>query len=558
MGPTHTRYLAATAVVGAAILVLATGCAEEYDFERKDYQRESLGDVLHGVWLKDAKRAPEHSEAKTALLKREEADFVRAVNTLAPTDQLREVDLYLRKSIPSTRSGLVPSLTRKLRNSLQMATRDEALLRAMVPDRRRLPVDAYVSPDIRPNLPHYLLQYGDIRGVSTTMVDAMLGADGVDAHGRSASRESTEFRRAQRLLATSLASTESSSDEAGSASAMSLEAILLTEDGRFQVDGRQTSLPAVRYDKRGYPRVRLSSDGTPIALFVDQNGDGLADVDNQGQFLLEGGQSAEQIRPFTRDGSLEAFERDALGRAKTSGEFVFDYLDLAHTGADFLIRQTARLHEREVLWKLADGLPALLGVRTTHSDDHGEYRGYAAEQPLTDLLEAAGLAVPGLTADTRESLEALFALDNLPGIARMLARLIDTTGPETAELIDAIRSVQTTIDQHPDAQLADNSTIGYDLLPILEEIAANRQLWTDVLASMREPIFARFGEPLATMFRYADKTTVPSANGAYESCFQQCKTTYESRATDKHPHGIGTVGRYECIQQCPTDELFSR
>jgi len=542
MGPMPTRYLAATVALGAAVLAGSSGCSKEYDFERNDYRRESLGDELHAIWLKDARRAPENAEAKTTLLEREKQPFVRSINTLAPADQLREVDLYFRNTVPSTRSGLMPSLTRKLRRSLQMATRDDRLLEAMVSRDVEPPADAYLSPRIRPNLPHHLLQYDDLRGATTTLGDAMLGADGLDAHGQPASGEPTAFLDAQRLAADALADTRApDQSESVSTAAASLRDVLLVEDGRFQLEDRQTSLPAVRFDSRGYPRVRRTPEGDPIHPFVDDDDDGLADVDSQGRFLLDGRQSARRVEPFTDEGTGNLFPRDDSGRAHKSGDPVFEYIDLAHTGADFLIRQTARLHENDVLWNLLDGLPELLGERTSRSDEFGDYRGYDGRQPLIDFLDAGA---------------HMFALDELPGIARSLAEFIDRSRPELAELIHALRYAKGVIDRHPNARLADYSTIGYDLLPLLEEISADPDLWSDVMAALREPIFQRFGEPLATMVQYADKRTVPDPEGAYEQCFQQCRSIYEARATDRHPNGIGTVGRYECIEDCPTDELF--
>ena len=539
MGLFRTRHLAVSTVFA---LLATTACGEPYDFERKDYERESLGDELHAIWLKDARRAPENAEARVELLQREEDDFVRAVNTLAPPDELEQVDHYMRNTVPLTRSGVLPSLTRKLRLSLEMATADDRLLQAMVSDGDHLGAEAYLAPGARPNLPHYLLQYDDLRRVTTTLGDAMLEADGVDPHGKPVPDESTTFRDAQLIVADSLSEAEDP-DQSRTVSTVAtfLRDVLLVEDGRFHAPDRQSTLPAVAFDDRGYPLVRRDRDGEPIRPFVDDDGDGLADVNEQGQFVIEGGQPSAQIRPFAPDDSADAFQRDPFGRAKKGEDFVFSYLDLAKTGAGFLTRQTARLHEREVLWNILDGLPELLGERTPHTDDYGQFDGYAGQQPVIDFLDSAA---------------HLAAVDELPSIADSLARFIDRSEPELARLIDALDHAKTVIDRHPGAELADYSTIGYDLLPILAEIADDPDLWSDVMAAMREPIFPRFGEPLAKMLTYADRQTVPAKDGPYNRCFHACKEKYESRETEAHPHGIGTVGRYECILECPTDELF--
>jgi hypothetical protein len=79
-----------------------------------------------------------------------------------------------------------------------------------------------------------------------------------------------------------------------------------------------------------------------------------------------------------------------------------------------------------------------------------------------------------------------------------------------------------------------------------------------VLKALRQPVFAEMGKPFATMLRYADKETVPEKGGPYETCVQKCKNEQQGNSSEYHYRGIGTMERFQCIRDCPTDELFSK
>lgn len=539
MGSRRPRSAAAcllVLLVAAAASLVA--CNSPYDFERKEYQRESLGQELFDIWRREADRSPTKSEARTAMLDREHDPFVRGVNTVAPPDRLENFDHYLRNARGPMESGLLPSFSRKLETSLRSAAADEQLAEGLAAD-RRLSARYYMGAGYEPNLIGHLLEYDEMQGLITEAGDVLLDADGLDARGQRVSDESRAFFELQRGLADGLREFDTGDDESAQIEPRN---ILLREDGRFQIDGRNTSLPAVQFDRRGYPLVRRNGAGEPRYPFVDSSGDGLADVDDQGRFVLDGTQSARKVIPFDRDSTSTAFGRDDRGRATISGDFVFEYIDLADTGAHFLARRLDDLHREDILWKLADGLPPALGDRTELSDEHGTYRGYSEDHPLTSALTAA---------------IRVFDLEQLPEAARGLARLIDTSRRDIATLVGAIGDVQETIADHPEAELSEDSTIGYDLLPLVEEISADPELWSDVLKALRKPVFAEMGEPFATMLRYADRETIPEEGGPYETCVQECKAQGDNTASDYHPHGIGTMERFQCIRDCPTGELFS-
>ncbi|MGH7295362.1 MAG: hypothetical protein ACRELB_10535 [Polyangiaceae bacterium] len=90
--------------------------------------------------------------------------------------------------------------------------------------------------------------------------------------------------------------------------------IMLQTDPAFEV-GLQPAQYVVRRDPRGYAAVALVNSAVP-APFVDQNGDGLADVDPLGQFMTSTGQPA--VSPFFAPEAVDG-PRDSAGRAAGQG-----------------------------------------------------------------------------------------------------------------------------------------------------------------------------------------------------------------------------------------------
>ena len=532
--PDSALWLAVAYLAAASL-----GCSEGYDFEREQPERGTLGEILYGIWHKDAKRARHKPKSKKRMLEGHEEQFVEAVDHMVPPEEYESVDQFLRQAHLSIDSGLLPSLTRKLRISMLLASRDEPLLGALA-DGAGPSTDSYLAAEARPGLPGYLLGYEEMTSVSLTLGGALLEADGQNAQGRRDADEATAFLDLQRVASSAMK--DLTVDPEGDPLALSLQDVLLVEDQRFRAEGESRPLPAVRYDRRGLPAVQTDSTGQIPFPLVDNNDDGLADINDTGEFLLDDG-SATHIRPYAESSTDDPFMRDERGRALAHDQLLFDYVDLSGTGLHFTARQTGRIHQKRALWDLIDAMPALLGERTVQEDEFGQYKGYETDQPIADVIYAG---LNGLTVET------------LPEILRSLAQFLDGSDEEMAGMLEAMAEAKETIDEYPDARLIPESTIGYDLLPVVRKIAEDKELWADVMDALAEPVVKHTGEAMGTMIRYRDKETVPlnEGGGGYEQCFQRCRTRYETQATEMHPHGIGLVGRYECIRDCPIDELF--
>ena len=134
--------LASTGLFALLLLVLSVsaGCVKEYDFERDVPERGTLGEELHRIWKKDAKRAPENPDSKTQMLEQRQAEFVTSVDTIAPGAMLRDIDLFFRELLDLVEEGVLPGITRKITVMLRDAADNDVLIKhsRRIGDRARI------------------------------------------------------------------------------------------------------------------------------------------------------------------------------------------------------------------------------------------------------------------------------------------------------------------------------------------------------------------------------------------------------------------------------------
>ena len=543
------------------LLLLApmlTSCTAEFDFERREKARGTLGEELYGIWHKDAQRAAENAEQKTTMLEARKVDFVLAVDAVAPPAKLDEVDTFLQEMLSLIDSGLIQGLTRKLQVLFKEAAANDPLLSAMAIQNRPRPGD-FLSPVSGQNFLGHLMGYPRMPEVAARTSKTLLAADGLDAQGNRDLSESSAL--SDMLSAATVFLSETQRLSPTDTVAYSLQNVLATEDARFGESGMPRPLYAVAYDRRGLPMVSKNSSGI-APPFVDLDGDGLADIDAQGKWMLANGASQEIPAFRTASDALSdssaLLQRDPYGRAKVgnTGEYSFEYVDLSKTGLHFLVRQFDGLAKREILWNLVDAAPALLGPRQANSDAQGSFSGYASDNPMRDIFYA---------------LLHILDIDTLERVLEASANFLAHQSHALAGLVFALNEAGARIDdfnaQYPDAGLNDNQTLAYDMLPVLEAIAADPGLWRDVMWALRQPITQRTGEPMAMLLSYKDSNpAVPAAGGRYDSCFQSCNANFpifetfneaSPRSCVERYRSNSALQRYECIRACPNDEMFS-
>ncbi len=519
---------------GLLALLLAaiglTSCVKEYDFERDVPERGTLGEELHRIWKKDAMRAPENAESKTQMLEQRKLVFVTSVDTVAPGALLKDIDLFFRDLLDLVEEGVLPGITRKITVMLRDVAQNDALIKALADNKRPSP-DTYVSPLNGKNFLGHLLAYSRIQDVGSGLSQTLLDNDQVTDDGSPDPSEGGSFKNTFIALSEVLRDVEAGDPK--DSFAYSLQDILLAEDPRFQPENAGEAQYAVSYDHRGYPMAAM--DGSDVRFpFTDQNGDGLADVDDDGKFVLSTGSNL-QIEPFQTDPEAnQLLNRDAFGRGYANeGEFSFQYIDLNRTGLNFVVRQLGFLSARGFLWDLTEFAPTAFGDRVPKQDERGAFLGYKTDNPLID-------AFYGLVhiLDIPELHEAMVAL----------ARFMDMQSPALAGVVFSIDEMAETFDQYPDAEMTDDQTLLYDMMPILEEIAADPDLWADFMDALSDPVTRKTGQAMAELLKYKDVNSMaPALDGPYDQCFQNCKSS----------HNIGTVERFDCIRACPRDGMFS-
>ncbi len=505
---------------------LFSSCHVNYSFEQEEVELDTLGEEIFKIWRKDAARAADNADAKVEMLDAEHNDFVDAVDAIAPEEELDAVDTFLQNLLALVDDGIVPALTRKITTVLREAAKDAALLDALVaptgPD-----VDSFVTPEVPSNLMGHITGYDDLVPLLRLQTRIMLQNDGFTEDGSRTFDEPAATSDLVRVLAQSLREAE---DEDGDPLAVTIRDLALVEDPAYDPPENPKPLYAALYDDRGYPLAAMDGDQLSFPL-TDGDGDGLADVDADGKFILQNGDHIE-LAPFAFEGSVEEpVTRDQFGRAIAPNGPVFQYVDLNRTGLSFLLRQQYQLSQKSALYDMLGAFKKIMGPKQAYTDDIGGYKGYPQEQPLMDMSHAAVHMVdsPGLPD----------FLDGLSAMAR--------EHPEDlAYLFWAFDNMIDILDEFPDAEMTDDQTVVFDLLPILQELAADPELWADVMTALRDPIMRRSGEAYATMLRYKDSDSRPEKDGPYDVCFHGCQQAYE----------IGTNERFDCIRACPMDEVF--
>lgn len=525
--PNHTTFRRGAATLCMAITLGAAlpgaGCFVEYDFERQVSARGTLGEELHAIWRKDTARSPEDADAKVALLDTRRDDFVRAVDRAAPASDLQGINVFLQGALELANDGTLPELTRKLEVILQRGAEDQALLDALSDATAPGPED-FVSPAAVPNFMGYVTAYPKLRELGLEGTQIVLDNDGFLDTGGYDTSEPDGVSQLTRTVAAILEDAEA--DALEEPIAILVRDVLLREDERFATAGVSNPIYVGVYDRRGMPRV--DSGVLREGLFVDLDGDGLADLDAQGRFVATNGQNIDP-RAFAADD--DAFTRDAFGRAILNEKLAFEYVDLNKTGLSFLVGEFAELSQKDVTTNLLTAFRPIMGQTVVQSDDRGDYLGFSADHPLMDFTYG------GLH---------LLAHDGLPELLADSAGFLDEGAGDLAGVLVALERAFDISEGHPGAALNDNSSILYDLIPVLHEIAQDEALWADFMLALGDPVTPRVGDAMVTLMSYRNTRADVALGGAYDACFAQCRDTIR----------IGTNERFECITSCPNSEIF--
>jgi hypothetical protein len=520
--------LATLAILWLALCLAASACTTEYDFTRQPVARGSFGEEVYAIVHRDARWSPRDPAARRALLERERAALIRALDGVVPEALLRPLDALLRALGPLQDNDLVPELTRKLAGMLEATADQEPVHLALEARARR---EGYKGPDAYAALLEHAASWERLDELAAFGSRLVLDNDGFDARGGAAQAEPPTMTRLVGLLSGTLKDT-AVTDDPRRVEVLAAD-LLLRSDRRLRGDDAAPAW-AVRLDHRGLPRVGVNRRGNLYSPFTDRDGDGLADIDDLGRFVDFNGDALD-APAFGEPNQSGLLVRDGLGRAFVQDEgFVFEYVDLQQTPANFLMAQAPDFLEREVVFDLLDALQVLLPGRVTTVDPASglTFEVYDPDNALSDLLYAV------------VQLLDVEALDELLETAAVLLRDHDDV---LAALLFSLEDLLDRADASPALELTEGNTLADDLIAALAPVASSPELVEDLLVALQDPVVLTSAEPLADLLDFKAARAVPSPGSGYDACFRRCDRDHEP----------GTVPRVQCLRACPSHEILA-
>lgn len=271
-----------------------------------------------------------------------------------------------------------------------------------------------------------------------------------------------------------------------------LQEILFTSDEAF---GGGAPKYIVKRDPRGYARI---SGGLVPAPFVDENQDGLPDVDELGRFKTANNSLAPS--PFPIPGE-DGAPRDPFGRVLAGDQLLYEYIDTSHTFAAQLMADMKPLvnpnpeEQHETLMDFMGGLAIAMGPRAPMSKQYPsgtvEYEGIK-DSPVVDLVYALGTILGDRSADTT---------------LQMVRNLTANKPREIARLTGALSAAFDIAQKHPEAKIPRTATFWDENMDIVVEIAREPGLLEDVLRALADPATSQLGAVFARFAAYRDDIT---------------------------------------------------
>ncbi len=293
-------------------------------------------------------------------------------------------------------------------------------------------------------------------------------------------------------------------------------------------------------------------NGAIPAPFVDTNNDGLADVDDSGNFITSDGSTPPS--PFLAVGE-QATPRDGCGRALQSGasasaddagpgaggeagagggggssacgaaagSLVYNYVDTSSVFATSLLTNLKPLanpdpasHHETLMYALA-GAPVLFGARDG-SPKSSKCYSPDPNNPSNCADPTSLLQYDAFETDSSAILDLVYALGQVLGdptvddtLAYVKALFTDQLGSLARIAGDAL-AMKSSANQHPEAKIPAASTFWDEMLDVTVELEKEPGLLEDVLKSLGQPGSQNLGQIFANYMAYDDKISYDPAN----------------------------------------------
>lgn len=275
--------------------------------------------------------------------------------------------------------------------------------------------------------------------------------------------------------------------------------LLFSQDAAFGGTGAPAFLPL--RDPRGLARPKLK-DGGMAAPFQDRDGDGLADVDEHGRFVL----SSSVSTPYATFESIADDEpRDEFGRATDRhGEPLYESVDVNQTLLAGLLRDLGPLLEqkgddRPALLEWLYGANALVGEYGQRTQKYGD-TSFAFQGPNTSQ---------GPMFDLVHAIASLLPFEEIDPFLEVVARLFRDHERELAGLIEAVLYIKERSDAYSDAVWEKPHDLWDDMLAWTVKAAEKPGLLEAMLRAAGTEEFAGLGPVVGNFMRFKDRVNWP-------------------------------------------------
>jgi hypothetical protein len=270
----------------------------------------------------------------------------------------------------------------------------------------------------------------------------------------------------------------------------------------------------------GKPRPMVTRDYRGMALptavsapFVDNDGDGLADIDTDGHFVDANGVPLVGVAtPFPELGNPDTASRDSLGQAlDTTGGPLYQFKDLDPTVIAGLTREGVTLldQRKNITFSLMYGMGALLGPRASQTKMYTDAAGGMIDALTYQGYDTSQAAVLDLMHAFIQVLGDPNAQDTLLATRTLLTQYESPTSRVVGAMLDASDRGK----KHPEAMVPATSTVYDDLAPIIVRILRVPGLAEDLLTAMENPHVAGLGPMMARLAVARNQIDFDHTNG---------------------------------------------
>ncbi len=348
----------------------------------------NFGEEIFQVYRANLETSTDNPTAKVAALDARHDDFVQAVNDIVAPAALNNVGSTLAAVLEMVDDGSLPQITDGLSEAMALLVGpndpNREVLQAFLDlgDTRTV-----IQTDDLLDFAGRAVNYPETQQVISALAELIRNTDGVDDNGvpngeRDLVTDITRFISEQ-LQGADLSAT------GGGLFKDFVNALLIEADLRGNVNFG-APVYVVRTDLHGNPKVAVdAATGALMAPFVDNDGDGAADVDGSGRPVDAAGVAID-IAPFGGNGALDNWRRPLSG----GGELYYVYFDGKETLLSLFLQNTAFLLENDFHEDAFDVLEVALGPRNISydngtSDPDDDYLGYDGNNALHDMLWSA-------------------------------------------------------------------------------------------------------------------------------------------------------------------------